>query len=120
MTGVVCIEDNPVNQVLLRRLLARRPGLEFVVVGSGAEGIAEVRERGPVLVICDLHLPDLDGDEVIRQLRAEPGTADVPVAVVSADATESARASVMALGADAYLTKPFDIKEFYLLLDRYL
>lgn len=64
------------------------------------------------LILLDLHLPDMSGDEILATLRADPRTADIPVVVVSADATKSRIADLLNKGAHAYLTKPLVIREF--------
>ncbi len=78
------------------------------------------RERGPHLVLLDLHLPNLGGDEVLTRLRADPRTRDIPVVVLSADATGSRREPLLAAGALAYLTKPIEVRELLEVVDREL
>jgi CheY-like chemotaxis protein len=78
------------------------------------------REHRPDLVLLDLHLPDIQGDEVLRRLRADPRTAEIPVVVVSADATRASNDRLRALGADAYLSKPIDVEEFLETVERFL
>jgi CheY-like chemotaxis protein len=70
------------------------------------------REHVPDLVLLDLHLPDIPGEEVLRQLRSDERTARIPVVVISADATHGSVQRLRAAGADAYLTKPIDLDEF--------
>jgi CheY-like chemotaxis protein len=79
-----------------------------------------VRNRLPDLVLLDLHLPDLPGEEVLRQIWEDPATRRIPVAVLSADATPAQHRRLLAAGAIAYLTKPFDIAEVLRLVDRIL
>jgi CheY-like chemotaxis protein len=78
------------------------------------------REHLPDLVLLDLHLPDIPGDEVLRRLRADPRTAAIPIIVVSADATPASVVRLQAAGADAYLTKPLDVDEFLVTVERFL
>ncbi|MBV8195571.1 MAG: response regulator, partial [Candidatus Dormibacteraeota bacterium] len=72
------------------------------------------------LIILDLHLPDIAGDEVLRRLREDTRTRDIPVVMFSADATERQVKRLMAAGARAYLTKPAKVKDFLRTLDEML
>jgi CheY-like chemotaxis protein len=117
---VVYIEDNLSNVHLVQRLLTRRPGVELLHAPNGAAGLRLVRERRPDLVLLDIHLPDTSGSEVLRLLWEDPATRRIPVAVLTADATPAQKRRLLASGAVAYLTKPFDIGEVLGLLDRTL
>jgi CheY-like chemotaxis protein len=78
------------------------------------------REKKPDLILLDLHLPDIPGHEVLDRLRADPATANIPVVVISADATAGAQARLRAAGARGYLTKPIDLDEFLQVVERFL
>jgi PAS domain S-box-containing protein len=108
---VLHIEDNLANLRLVERILAQRPGLRVVAAMQGRLGLELAREHHPVLVLLDLHLPDMGGDLVLQRLRDDPITASIPVAVVSADATPRQAQRLISAGAIAYLTKPIDVVE---------
>lgn len=74
-------------------------------------------ELHPRLILLDLHLPDMDGEEVFEQLRADPATADIPVVLISADASAGRAERLLGRGAAAFLGKPMDIRRFVSLLD---
>jgi signal transduction histidine kinase/response regulator RpfG family c-di-GMP phosphodiesterase len=114
---VLYIEDNPSNILLMERILANRPGIKLVCAMQGRLGLELARQCGPDLVLLDLHLPDLQGGEVLQQLRELPQTAQVPVAVISADATQAQIDRLLAGGAKTYLTKPFEVKRLLAFLD---
>ncbi len=114
---VLYIEDNVSNQRLMERLLARRPGVTLVTVATGQAGLDRARSAAPSIILLDLHLPDLDGNEVLRRLREDPGTRAIPVVVLSADAAPSRSTRLIAAGATAFLTKPLNIGEILELLD---
>jgi CheY-like chemotaxis protein len=78
------------------------------------------RNCQPDLVLLDLHLPDISGEEVLYRLQSDPATMDIPIVVLSADATARQRERLRVAGADAYLTKPISIGRFLELLDRTL
>jgi PAS domain S-box-containing protein len=115
--GVLYIEDNPTNLRLLERLLAQRGGIRLLTSTEGAPALALARRHRPDIVLLDLHLPDMDGTEVLRQLRADPVTAEVPVVIVSADATPGQIERLRTAGATDYMTKPFDLARLLELLD---
>jgi signal transduction histidine kinase/ActR/RegA family two-component response regulator len=114
---VLSIEDNLSNLKLLERILAQRPGVHLIATMQGKLGIELAREHQPRLVLLDLHLPDLPGDEVLRRLRSDPATAQTPVVIVSADATQGQKKRLLEAGAWAYLTKPLDVRELLALVD---
>jgi signal transduction histidine kinase/ActR/RegA family two-component response regulator len=109
---VLYIEDNLANVDLIEHVLAVRGDVHVVAAMQGRLGLDLARRDRPALVLLDLHLPDVDGDEVLRALRADPETAALPVVVLSADATEKQIEHLLADGATAYITKPIDVAEF--------
>jgi CheY-like chemotaxis protein len=80
-------------------------------------GLELAAEHDPDLILLDLHLPDMPGQEVLRRLRAEPRTAKVPVVILSADARPNLVKELLAKGVRAFLTKPLDVKELLELLN---
>ena len=103
------IDDQPANLSLVERVFETRDNLRLIVANNGRGGLARARAEHPDLILLDLHLPDIDGDEVVRCLHAEPGTKDIPVLILSADATPGQIARLRGLGIRDYLTKPFKI-----------
>jgi CheY-like chemotaxis protein len=117
---VLYIEDNLPNLELVERILAKFPAIELRSATRGEEGLAIARERRPNMILLDLHLPDLRGDEVLRRLRADRRTERIPVVMLSADATADQPGRLMALGAQGYLTKPIDFREFLTVIGKTL
>jgi PAS domain S-box-containing protein len=114
------VEDNLANLSLVETILASRPGWKTIPALQGRLGAELAREHVPDVVLLDLHLPDVQGDEVLRRLRADRRTAGIPVVMISADATPRTIDRLRAQGADAYLTKPLDVDEFLSTIDRLL
>jgi CheY-like chemotaxis protein/anti-sigma regulatory factor (Ser/Thr protein kinase) len=110
---ILYIEDNLSNLNLVERLLNRLPAIRLIPAMKGKLGVELARQHLPSLILLDLHLPDLHGREVLRQLKGDPATAAIPVVVVSADATESQVKRLRAEGAADYLTKPVDVGALY-------
>lgn len=110
--SVLHIEDNVSNLRLIERILGRSANVRLVSTIQGRLGLDLAREHVPDVIVLDLHLPDIPGREVLRRLRLDPLTSDIPVVVVSADATSGQIRRILAEGAAAYLTKPIDVKQF--------
>ena len=117
---VLYMEDNESNVALMQRLVDRRGDLELHAVARGDAGIELARRLRPDVVVLDLHLPDTTGDQVLRALRADGATSDVPVIVVTADVTQDHSERLIAAGASGYLTKPLDLGRFQDELERAL
>jgi len=122
---VLYIEDNLSNLRLMERILAQRPGIQLLAAMQGGLGLELAREHQPDMVCLDLHLPDIQGDVVLQRLREDEQTRDIPVVVVSADATERQIERLLSppgdyRGAEAYLTKPIEVKEFLRIVDEIL
>jgi hypothetical protein len=117
---ILYVEDNLANLSLIETILAEREDIRLLSALQGRLGLDLAREHRPDVVLLDLHLPDMQGDEVLRRLKADPRTAGIPVVVISADATSGHIQQVMAEGARAYLTKPLDVDEFLKTLEEAL
>ncbi len=117
---VLCIEDNPSNLRLIERIMAQRPGIRLVTALLGKTGVEMALQHLPQLILLDVHLPDIDGKEVLQQLRADPATAGIPVVVISADATAHQEKRLRDAGAQDYLTKPLDVQKFLGIVERIL
>jgi PAS domain S-box-containing protein len=109
---VLYIEDNPSNTVLVQSAFGLRPHIKLITAVQGQLGLDLAREHQPDLVLLDLHLPDMDGEDVLAALQADARTAAIPVIVVSADATLRRIEDLLAAGAQDYVTKPLVIKDF--------
>jgi signal transduction histidine kinase/CheY-like chemotaxis protein len=117
---VLYIEDNPANFRLVERILRHRPGVRLLSALQGHLGLDLARMHHPDVIFLDIHLPDLRGDEVLRYLQDDARTRDIPVIVLSADATPHQAERILAAGAKRYLAKPFHVNEFFEILDETL
>lgn len=104
---ILVIEDEPEIRRFLRTTLPAH-GFRLYEAVTGKDGLAEAQARNPDLILLDLGLPDLDGSEVIRQVREWTTT---PIIVLSARDQEQVKVAALDLGADDYVTKPFGINE---------
>jgi len=112
------IEDNPVNVLLVEELVRGQAGLAIESSPTGAAGVKRAAELRPDLVLIDMQLPDFDGFEVLRRLRAQPQTAGTLCVALSANAMPDDIAKARAAGFDDYWTKPIDFAAFLGALDR--
>jgi CheY-like chemotaxis protein len=117
---VLYVEDNLDNLALLQGILAYRPQVRLLSAVRGGLGLDLARQHHPDLILLDVHLPDMKGDDVLRRLGADPQLHDTPVVVLSADATPHQIERLRAAGARDYLTKPIDVERFLAVLDRLL
>jgi signal transduction histidine kinase/ActR/RegA family two-component response regulator len=115
--SILYIEDNPANVEVVSRFLQSRPNARLMSEASGRAGLQCAARDLPDIILLDLHLPDLHGDQVLSELKAEPATAAIPVVVLSADASHGVVRRLLADGAMAYLTKPIELAELGELLD---
>jgi signal transduction histidine kinase/CheY-like chemotaxis protein len=117
--SILYIEDNPANTELVTRFLRGKPNMRLRSETMGRAGIESATRDMPDIILLDLHLPDMHGDQVLSELRAEPATAAIPVVVLSADASRGVAHRLLASGALAYLTKPIELAELGALLDTF-
>lgn len=104
---ILVVEDNDANRVMLCRRLANR-GYTTVEAANGREALAAVRAQPFDLVLCDIMMPELDGYEVLRALKADPATQALPVIMISALDEMAGVVKCIEMGAEDYLHKPYD------------
>src|SRR4051812_35712508 len=110
--NILIVDDSPVMRAMIARTL-RLSGLPLRTLyeaGDGEAGAVAAQTHWIDLVLTDLNMPRMDGEQMILALRAQPKTLDLPVVVVSSDASTSRRARIAALGA-AFVQKPFTPEE---------
>jgi EAL domain-containing protein (putative c-di-GMP-specific phosphodiesterase class I)/DNA-binding NarL/FixJ family response regulator len=108
---ILIVDDEPANLALLRNLLTRQGIKHIYELSDSRETLAWVARIDPDLVLLDLHMPGVDGYEVLGQLRSYTAGSYVPVLVLTADTTTEAIQRALELGARDFLTKPFDLNE---------
>jgi CheY-like chemotaxis protein/anti-sigma regulatory factor (Ser/Thr protein kinase) len=113
------IEDNLSNFQLIERVLGPQRDIRLIPAMQGGLGMDLAERHLPDLILLDLHLPDVPGAVLFERLRANPATRDIPVVVVSADATDRQVKRLLDAGAADYLTKPLDLRRFIELVRRY-
>jgi two-component system, cell cycle response regulator DivK len=107
MPKILLVEDNEMNRDMLSRRLQRK-GYSVATAESGEKGLLLTRQEMPDLVLMDITLPEMDGWEVVRQLKADPSTRSIPVIALTARALASDREKAFEVGCDDYDTKPVD------------
>jgi CheY-like chemotaxis protein len=104
---VLVIDDDHDLHVLVGVALRRWAGCRVECARTGAEGKARALALRPSLILLDMTLPDIDGAELLRDLKSDPATRDLPIAVLSAEARRRDRDELLAAGAAAVFAKPF-------------
>ncbi len=108
---IMITEDNPANLELMTYLL-KVFGFAVLSAGNGIEGLEMVRRERVDLVICDIHLPKMDGYEVAKELKGDPELRWIPLVAVTALAMVGDRDKVLAAGFDGYISKPIEPELF--------
>ncbi|HZJ51277.1 MAG TPA: PAS domain S-box protein [Actinomycetota bacterium] len=115
---VLYIEDNLSNLKLIERIFATRPQLSLMTAIQGQVGLDLARRHLPDVILLDLNLPDMPGEEVLADLKRDPLTDAIPVFIVTADATKTHVNRLLNAGASAFITKPIDVKELLATIDQ--
>src|SRR5688572_16800783 len=106
MTVVLAEDDLDIQ--LVARLALKRAGFAVTVVGNGREALEAVQAEAPDVILLDWMMPELDGPETCRRLKADPATSAIPVIFLTAKSQETEIQRGLSLGAAGYVTKPFD------------
>jgi CheY-like chemotaxis protein len=102
---VLYVEDNIVNATLVQKML-RREDIDVIVAETARDGVDAAFEHLPDLILMDYNLPDVNGIEAMKYLKQQPTTANMPVMMLTADASADTRAAASRAGCDGYLLKP--------------
>ena len=111
--SVLVIEDNPSNQILLGRLLNLMGITHIEIADDGVIGLEKIKEQSPDLVILDITMPRMSGYEVLKELKSNKATSDIPVLIETASDTREARDKTFSAGATDFITKPINPLEFF-------
>lgn len=118
--SVLYIDDDAANSRLMGYIMALRPAITLLGAEDGESGVAMAQQWLPDLVLLDYHLLDMNGDRVLELLRGDPRTANIPVVMLSGDATSTQIERLLALGASDYVTKPFSVQALLAAVDSFL
>ena len=105
---ILYVEDNEDNIYMLKNRLSRA-GFTVIVATDGTQGVTMATSEQPDLILMDLTLPDISGEEATRRLKADPTTKSIPVIALTANAMASDRERAIAAGCDEFETKPVDM-----------
>jgi len=108
MKRILVVDDEPDNLELMRRRLSSR-GYEVLLAATASEALALAIEQQPRVILMDIRMPEIDGNEATRMLKTEPKTAQIPVVVLTADATKEVLDKAISCGAVDYELKPPDM-----------
>ena len=108
---VVVVDDDKSVRLILQRILVNKFSCEVILADNGREGIEQVRAVKPGLVILDVRMPGLGGEEVLAELRSQPEFASLPVVIASSANDKETVVSLLRKGVIDYLVKPLDFAE---------
>jgi two-component system, cell cycle response regulator DivK len=107
--NVLIVDDNPMNMKLVRVLLTGE-GYEVRTAADALEALDILKEWRPLLILMDIQLPGIDGLELTRRLKADPGTEEIIIIGLTAYAMKGDEGRILAAGCDAYIAKPIDTR----------
>ncbi|NQU16735.1 MAG: response regulator [Candidatus Saganbacteria bacterium] len=107
---ILSIDDNPANRKIIFDLLTNQ-GYEIIEAVDGREGLKKAKDLKPDLILMDIQLPEMDGFEVLKLVRAGRETKNIPVIILSSYAMPGDAEKGLAAGCNAYLPKPYNLKE---------
>ncbi len=119
MKKVLVVEDNEDN-LLLFRFMLEETGYEVIEARDGAEGVALALQEKPDLIVMDIQLPDIDGLEATKRIRASEADSDIPIIALTSFAMAGDREKALAAGCNGYITKPINPETFIAELEKYL
>jgi CheY-like chemotaxis protein len=108
---ILIIEDNEKNRKLARDVLQVK-GYKTIESETAEKGLELARNQSPALILMDIQLPGMDGITAMKQLKASPNTAKIPIIAITASAMTHNRTTMLAAGFDGYQTKPITLKDF--------
>ena len=114
---ILIVDDEP-NIVISLEFLMKKEGFEVAVANDGEEALAKAASFAPDLMLLDVMMPEMDGYEVMRLLKADERTSHVPVVLLTA--LDDPESTARELGADGYLPKPFDLTDLSAVVNEYL
>lgn len=109
---ILYIEDNPDNMLLVQRAVVTK-GYTFLPAVNGQEGLDMAMAERPDLILLDINLPDIDGYEVARRLRANPNFATLPIIALTANALKGDADKALSAGCSGYMPKPISIRDLW-------
>ncbi len=119
MKRMLVVEDNETNMYLIKFML-EKSGYEVIEARNGAVGVELAIKEKPDLVIMDLQLPDIDGLEATKRIRASEADADIPIVALTSFAMAGDREKALAAGCTAYIEKPINPETFITEIEKYL
>lgn len=102
---ILCVEDNPQNMRLVRKIL-KHAGYEVLEAEDGLTGVTMAEQETPDLILMDINLPDIDGIEATKRIKAQPALVHIPIVALTANAMYGDEERILAGGCDGYLSKP--------------
>ena len=120
MARVLIVEDSPAMRGMLSSIVSQLDDCEVLEVGSGFDALRSLPRERVDLILTDINMPDINGLELISFVRSNPNFENTPVIVVSSEGSSRDRDKALSLGANAYVTKPFEPDDLLALVQKFL
>ncbi len=117
--NVMVVEDNEKNRKLMRVILKAK-GYNVVEAATGEEALGILKNQKPDIILMDIQLPGIDGITLIKQIKTDAATKDIPILAVTAYAMKGDEQKIMAAGSDGYLSKPINTQELPAIIEKYI
>ncbi len=113
MNRILYVEDNEDNAFMLQMRIDLEGDFEVTIAINGTDGLAAAKQQPPDLILMDINLPDFDGLELTRRLKADPATAEIPIIALTSNAMLGDREKTLEAGCDDFDTKPIDFDRLF-------
>ncbi|MCR4344083.1 MAG: response regulator [Candidatus Scalindua sp.] len=117
--NVMVVEDNEKNRKLMRVVLKSK-GYNVIEAATGEEAISALKKQKPDIILMDIQLPGIDGITLVKQIRADTNTNDIPIIAVTAYAMKGDEQKILSCGCNDYISKPIDTHELPNIIEQYL
>jgi len=117
--NVMVVEDNEKNRKLMRVVLKSK-GYNVIEAATGEEAINTLKKHKPDIILMDIQLPGIDGITLVKQIKADANTNDIPIIAVTAYAMKGDEQKILSSGCNGYISKPIDTRELPNIIEQYL
>jgi two-component system chemotaxis response regulator CheY len=118
LTDVIVVDDSKTMRMLISFALGKYWGCQIREAGNGVEALERLTEKAPDLMIVDINMPEMNGLELIANVRRDPTRKDLPIVVITTEGSDEDIRKGMQAGATEYLVKPFQPQKLYAIIDR--
>jgi two-component system, chemotaxis family, chemotaxis protein CheY len=120
MPNILVVEDSPTMRQLISFAIKRIPGSRIIEATDGVEALKKLSSEKIDIILADINMPIMDGLKLVSLVRGNPAYKDIPIIMITTEGAEEDKKRALAIGANAYLTKPIQTQELMKLVSSYL